>query len=44
MLVFEHNEANPPKERAINDQKEALYNLELANLKQEQTQGLLEEM
>lgn len=32
------------RERAINDWKEALHNLELVNIKHEKTQGFIEKM
>lgn len=44
MLTSKLEKANVAKNQAINDRKEALYNLELANIRQEQTKGLLEEM
>lgn len=44
MLTSKLEKANVAKNQAINDRKETLYNLELANIRQEQTKGLLEEM
>lgn len=44
MLTSDVDNANAANERTINDWNEALYNLKLANIKQEQIKSLLKEM